>query len=62
MDLPSLLPDKYNLGGIGTVGWSNNPLAKPGVKALAYLSLKLPQNCPVWEVYRLTSACRNSVG
>ena len=62
MDLPSLLLDKYNLGGIGTVGWSNYPLAKPGVKTFAYLSLKLPQNCPVWEVYRLVGACGNSVG
>ena len=62
MDLPSFLPDKYNLGGIGTVGRSNDPLAKPGVKTFVYLSLKLPWNCPVWEVYRLISACRNSMG
>ena len=53
MDLPSLFPDKYNLGGIGTVGRPNDPLAKPGVETFAHLSLKLPWNCPVWEVYRL---------
>ena len=62
MDLPSLFSDKYNLGGIGTVRWLNDPLAKPGVKTFVHLSLKLPWNCPVWEVYRLISACRNSVG
>ena len=43
MDLPSLFPDKYNLGGIGTVGRSNDPLAKPSVKTFAHFSLKLPR-------------------
>ena len=45
--------DNNNFGGIGTVGWINNPLAKPGVKTFVHLSLKLPRNCPVWEVYDL---------
>ena len=62
MDLPSLFLDKYNLGGIGTVRWSNDPLVKPDVKAFMHLSLKLPRKCPVWEVYRLIGAGRNSVG
>ena len=62
MDLPSLFSDKYNLGGIGTVRWSNDPLAKPGVKTFTHLSLKLPRNCPMWEVYRFVGASRNSVG
>ena len=61
-DLPCLLSDKYNLGGIGTVRGSNDPLAKPGVKAFAHLSLKLPRDCPMREVYRLVGASRNSVG
>ena len=61
-DLPGLFSDEYNLGGIGTVGGSNDPLAKPGVKAFAHLSLKLSRNCPMWEVYRFVSASRNSVG
>ena len=38
------------------------PLAKPGVKAFVHLSLKLPRDCPMWEVYRFVSASRNSVG
>ena len=62
MDLPNFLSDNHNLGGIGTVGWSNDPLAKLGVNTFAHFSLKLPRNCPVWEVYRLISASRNSVG
>ena len=62
MDLPSLFLDKYNMGGIETVRRPNDPLAKPGVKTFMHLSLKLPWNCPVWEVYRLIGACRNSVG
>ena len=62
MDLPSFLPDKYNLGGIGTVRWLNDPLAKPGVKTFMHLSLRLPWKCPVWEVYRFIGACWNSVG
>ena len=40
MDLSSFLLHKYNLGGIGTVGRSNDSLAKPGVKTFAYLSLR----------------------
>ena len=62
MDLPRFLPDNHNLGGIGTPGWLNDPLAKPGVKTFVHFSLKLPRNCPEWEVYRLIGACRNSVG
>ena len=51
MNLPSYFMDSSNLGGIGTVGWRNYPLAKPGVKTFTHLSLKLPRNCPVQEVY-----------
>ena len=61
MDLPSFLLDNHNLGGIGTVRWLND-MAKPGVETFVHLSLKLPWNCPVWEVYRLIGACWNSVG
>ena len=62
MDLPSFPVDNHTLGGIGTVGWSNDPLAKPGVKTFTHFSLKLPRNCPVWMVYRHISASRNSMG
>ena len=54
--------DSDNLGGIGTVGWMNNPLVKPGVKTFMHLSLQLPQNCPVWEVHRFVSDHWNSMG
>ena len=50
------------MGGIGTIGWSNDPLAKPGIKTFTHFSLKLPRNCPVWKVCRLISASGNSVG
>ena len=62
MDLPIFFLDNHNLGGIWTVRWLNDPLETPGVKTFAHLSLKLPRYCPVWEVYRLISASRNSVG
>ena len=61
-DLPQFLPDNHNLGGIGTVRWSNDLLEKPGVKTFMHLSQKLPRNCPLWEVYRLIGASGNSVG
>ena len=53
---------QVQLGGIGTVRWSNDPLAKPGVKTFVHLSLKLPRNCPMWRVYRFVGASGNSVG
>ena len=62
MNLPSFLMDNNNVRCIWTVGWSNDSLVKPGVKTFAHLSLKLSRNCPMWEVYRLIGACRNSVG
>ena len=37
MNLPRFFRDNDNLGGIGTVRWMNNPLAKPGVKTFVYL-------------------------
>ena len=62
MNLPGFLSDSNKLGSIGTIRWSNDPLMKPGVKTFMHLFLKLPMNCPVWEVYRLVSASGNSMG
>ena len=62
MSLPRFFMDNDSLGGIWTVGWVNNPLAKPGAQTFAHLSLELPQNCPVWEVHRVIGACQNSIG
>ena len=62
MDLPSFLSDNHNLVGIVTVGWLNDPLVKPGIKTFVHFCLKLPRNCPAWEVQRLNGASRNSVG
>ena len=59
---PNFFQTITSLGGIGNVRWSNDPLAKPDVKTFVHLSLRLPRNCPVWEVYRLISASANSVG
>ena len=62
MDLPSFLSDNNNLERHRDYWMINDPLAKPGVKTFVYLSLKVPRNCPVWEVYWLVGAIGSSMG
>ena len=59
-NLPRIFMANDNLRGIETMRWVNDPLVQPGAEAFIHLSLKLPQNCPVWKMHMFISADQNS--